>query len=299
MRTYLDCIPCICRQALEAARFATDDEAVQERVMRLALAESSRLDMAASPPAMGQRVHRIVREVTGFDDPYREAKHKANQMALSLYPDLERTVRRSADPLETAVRLAIAANVIDLGIKSHLSDGSIQDSIARALQASLDGDTMAEFRDALARAESILYLGDNSGEIVLDRLLVGRMPTEKVTFVVRGGPVINDATLDDAREAGLTDVVEVIENGSDAPGTILDDCSDAFRQRFGASDLIVAKGQGNYETLNDVSKKIFFLLRAKCPVIARDIGCEVGAFVLCRRDSGVRTRKGGEGDARV
>ena len=113
-------------------------------------------------------------------------------------------------------------------------------------------------------------------EIVFDRLLIEQLPREKVTLVVRGAPVSNDATMIDAEDTGLTKLLEVIDNGSDAPGTILDDCSHAFRERFDSADLIIAKGQGNYESLSEVEKDIYFLLKAKCPVIARDLGCEVG-----------------------
>ncbi|MCK4815836.1 DUF89 family protein, partial [bacterium] len=128
----------------------------------------------------------------------------------------------------------------------------------------------------------ILYLADNAGEIVFDRLLIEQLPYEKITVVVKGKPVINDATMDDAEFAGLTEIVEVFDNGSDAPGTILQDCSQTFRDRFEDADLVIAKGQGNYETLSEVDKDIFFLLKVKCFIIARDIDCEVGEMILQR-----------------
>ena len=136
------------------------------------------------------------------------------------------------------------------------------------------------------------FLKDNAGEIVFDRLLIERLPPGKVTVAVRGFPVINDATLADAEGAGIHEVAEVIENGSDAPGTILDDCSESFRDRFDKADLVIAKGQGNYETLSEVDKDIYFLLKAKCPVIARDIGCQEGAMILKRSKSMAASGKG-------
>ena len=132
----------------------------------------------------------------------------------------------------------------------------------------------------MREAKDILYLGDNAGEIVFDRLFIEQMPHEKVTYVVRGEPIINDVTIEDAREVDMFDLVDVIDNGSDAPGTILETCSHEFQQRFASSDLVIAKGQGNYETLSDVNKRIFFLLQVKCPVIAKDIGFEVGSFIV-------------------
>ena len=131
--------------------------------------------------------------------------------------------------------------------------------------------------------DNILYLGDNCGEIVFDRLLIEQLPLHKVTFAVRGSSVINDATLADAEATGMTDLVKVIDNGSDAPGTIIENCSDAFRQRFDRADLVISKGQGNYEALSDVDKDIFFLLKAKCPLIAQYIGCDLGSPVIFSR----------------
>ncbi|MCK4375067.1 MAG: DUF89 family protein [Candidatus Brocadiae bacterium] len=299
MGTYFDCIPCMCRQALDAVRFVTDDEATHEQVLRDLLHAASEMDLAQSPPAMGQRIHRWIRQLTGNDDPYKLIKERCNRLALKLYPELKRKVERSGNALETAVRLALAGNVLDSGVNSHLADSEVKDAIGQSLSAQMDADVLTEFREALGEAKDILYLGDNAGEIVFDRLLIEQMPCDKLTFVVRGRPTINDATMCDAVAAGLTDLVEVVDNGSDAPGTILEDCSAAFRKRFDAADLIVAKGQGNYETLSDVPKDIFFLLKAKCPVIASHLGCEVGSFVLRRRGGAAVAVGGGENVARI
>jgi uncharacterized protein with ATP-grasp and redox domains len=149
------------------------------------------------------------------------------------------------------------------------------------LAAPVDPDAAAALRRAVAGADRILYLCDNAGEIVFDRLLIEVLPSEKITAVVRGTPVINDATLEDARATGLTEVVRVMDNGSDAPGTLLETCSPAFRDCFAAADLIIAKGQGNFETLSETrGKRIFFLLKVKCPLIARDIGEPTGRLVV-------------------
>lgn len=223
----------------------------------------------------------MIRELSGEGDPYREAKDRFNRLALSIYGELRARVESSSDPLETAIRLAIAGNVIDLGVDNHLSDEQVHVAIDHALDAPLEAD-LKGFAEAISDADTIVYLADNAGEIVFDRLLIEQMQMDKVTVVVKGTPIINDATIADAEAAGLTGLVAVIDNGSDAPGTILEDCSEAFRERFGEADLVIAKGQGNYETLSDVDKDIFFILKAKCPVIARDLGCEIGSLVLRR-----------------
>lgn len=292
MKTFFECIPCFIRQALDAVRLVTDNEAVHERVLRDVLRTASEMDLRQSPPVMGQHIHRLIRKLTGEADPYREKKDRFNRLALQMYPKLKARVDRSANPMETAIRLAIAGNLIDMGVNVHLDESHVRDATEHALGSPFDGD-VEEFSDAVLGAGDILYLVDNAGEIVFDRLLIEQMPMEKLTVVVKGFPVINDATMIDAEAAGLTERVEVIDNGSDAPGTILYGCSDPFLRRFNKADLIIAKGQGNYETLSEVEKDIFFMLKAKCPVIARDLGCRVDSLVLRRSTHGVRVAENG------
>jgi len=289
MRIFLDCVPCIVRQTLDSLRLVSSDEVFHERVLREVLQAAAEIDLHQTPPEMAQWIHRRIRDQIGRDDPYRQIKDRFNRIALELYPTLREWVERSANKLETAVRLAIAGNVIDFGVQGQLNETEVHKSVTHAMSARLDAN-LAEFSRAIAAAERILYLADNAGEIVFDRLLIERLPTEKVTVAVRGLPVINDATLIDAEYAGITELVEVIDNGSDAPGTILEDCSEAFLERFHAADLIISKGQGNYETLSQVHKDIYFLLKVKCPVVARDVGCQMNSLVLQRLALPVKRR---------
>jgi uncharacterized protein with ATP-grasp and redox domains len=267
----------------------TDDPAIQERVLRRTLRLVAEMPLDRPPPWMGQQIHRLVRELSGDPNPYDRAKRHSNALALQLYPTLRQRVRESPDPFETAVRLAIAGNVIDLGCTANVSADTVNQAIDEALKAPLDRDAVHGLRQALDQARDALYLADNAGEIVFDRLLLEKAPTARIALVVRGQPVINDATREDAELAGLTSLVEVLDNGSDAPGTILETCSAEFRERFQRSDLVIAKGQGNYETLSEEDQDIFFLLKVKCPVIARDIGCNVGQSLI-RRNPRRRTR---------
>jgi uncharacterized protein with ATP-grasp and redox domains len=280
MRIYLDCIGCFVRQALDACRLATDDERIHEAVIRKVLKLASELDMSQSPPEIGQKIHRLIRNLVGSDDPYRELKKRSNNLALKMYPELRKQIIGSKMGLETALRLAIAGNILDFGVNSSVTESDLRKAISESLTMYFDMGQIESFKDSVKQAKEILYLADNAGEIVFDRLLIEQLPWEKITLVVRGNPVINDATRRDAVISGLAQIVEVIDNGSDGPGTILENCSSAFRDRFANAELIIAKGQGNYETLSDVDKNIFFLLQAKCPVIADHLGCEVGAMVV-------------------
>ena len=199
---------------------------------------------------------------------------------LDLYPHFLEQIRSAEDPLEMAIRLAISANIIDFGAIQDLDEETIDRTLSEASAIPLDHAAVELFRREVEQAKTILYLGDNAGEIVCDRLLIEQLPREKITFAVRGNPVLNDATITDAEAVGMTKIVPVIDNGSDAPGTVLEFCSPEFRDRFQAADFIIAKGQGNYESLSDNHQNIFFLLRAKCPVIAKEFNSPVGVQVL-------------------
>lgn len=279
MKTYLDCVLCIVRGALVDARLSTPDKKMQEQVFRYVLQATSQMDFNDPPPVMVQSVHRTIRKLTGCDDPYKKVKDHFNRFALKIYPTLKEKIDRSSLPFETAIRLSIAGNIIDFGANSEIKESLVHETIECALTQPISGD-LEGFREAVNTARNILFLGDNAGEIVFDRLFIEQIPIQDITYVVRGGPIMNDATMTDAIVVGMTDLVDVIDNGSDAPGTILDDCSGTFLKRFDQADLIIAKGQGNYETLSNVDKNIFFLMKAKCNVIASEIGCEIGDLVI-------------------
>jgi uncharacterized protein with ATP-grasp and redox domains len=198
MRIYLDCIPCFVRQALDSARLATDDEQIHEKVIRKVLRLAADLDMSQSPPAIGQQIHRLIRELVGNNDPYHRIKKRFNNLALKLYPNLRKQIVGSDDRLETAIRLAIAGNIIDFGVKTSLAESDIEKTISDSLSGYLNPEQIQGFKNTVMEAEKILYLADNAGEIVFDRLLIEQLPYEKVTVVVKGNPVINDATIEDA-----------------------------------------------------------------------------------------------------
>ena len=282
MKTYLDCLPCFFRQALGAARAATDDERIQRQVMDTVAEMIPAFPLDITPPEIAQQVYRAVYRITKNDDPYREAKKQSNEKALALYPHLKEIVASSDDPLLTACKLAIAGNSIDLGPQVDQVD--LDSAIESTLHSPLAYDDYAEFKLEIGKAKNILYLLDNAGEIVFDKMLIENIYSlnvkAKVTCVVRGKPIINDATMEDAEKIGLNGVVSVISNGSDAPATILAQCAPQVRQLYDSADMIIAKGQGNYESLSDEAANIFFFLRAKCPVVAVPLKVRVGDAIL-------------------
>lgn len=279
MKTSLDCLPCFVRQTLDACRISTDDESVHETVTRDVLRWTSDMDFALTPPDFARHIHRRLRELTGIDDPYAAEKRSHNELAKKILPALRRDIEKSGNALLTAAHFAIAGNIIDLGAKTGLQESDLVEAIEHAAENNLLGD-VNDFMSAAQSAKRIFYLCDNAGEIVFDRLLIEQLGPHRVTAAVRGKPIINDATLADARDAGLTDLVPVIENGSDVPGTLLEDCSSEFRTAFEQADLIISKGQGNFETLNETVRPVFFLFKVKCPVVAEEAGLPLGTHVL-------------------
>jgi len=279
MQTAIECIPCFVRQAEEAVALATGDSAKREKILRQILHALAEADWAGSPPAIAQRLHRIIRRETGESDPYREVKDRMNSLALEALPCCAESISRATDPCEAAVRVAVAGNLLDSGAKIQIQPENLPHLLATLWERPLAGDPHELFR-AAEKAERILYLADNAGEIVFDRLLLNFLPMEKVTLVVRGRPVLNDALRGDAEVAGFAGLIPVIDNGSDAPGTVLEDCSEEFRRHFAQADLIISKGQGNYETLSAVHAPIFFLFTVKCPIVAAQIGEPTGTMVV-------------------
>jgi uncharacterized protein with ATP-grasp and redox domains len=275
MKVHLDCFPCFLKQTLIAVRLGTKNEALQVKVLKGVLEEIRNTDIAKPPAYSTTFLHRKIRQLLG-KDPFKDIKSEYNQLALGLYPELKKKIEQSDDPLWTAVRLAIAGNVIDFGIFTSVD---IIGTINKALNNPLTIDKYRLFVDTISDNSEVLYLLDNAGEIVFDRLLIEVLLNmgKKVTAVVKGQPVLNDVTTDDAVEIGLTNICEVINNGSDCIGTILELTSDEFRHRFDSSKLIISKGQGNLETLfklpdNAQGRKIFFLLQSKCDVVSRELG---------------------------
>jgi uncharacterized protein with ATP-grasp and redox domains len=281
MRTFHECLPCFVNQALSALKRTNATALQTKKAMRAVFRELAEIDFNATPPVTGTRIYRIIRDLMNAVDPFADDKKLYNAFAQSLLPEMHRAVASAPDPFLAGVKLAIAANIIDFGKNDALSEKEVRECMDRALSAPIDEVAAGRLRHAIAGAGSILYLCDNAGEIVFDKLFIEKIPCEKVICAVRGAPAINDATIEDAQQTGLADLVPVISNGSDAPGTLLDECSDEFQNAFADADLVIAKGQGNFETLSDVKNKaIFFLLQIKCPVIARDIGFPVGSFVI-------------------
>ena len=267
---------------MQAARFVTDDESLQEEILREVVSCLLKENWEGSPPELARNVHKIVRKKTGNPDPYRQVKIEANRNVLEMYPNLQQKVKRSPDPVLTATRLAIAGNIIDLGACDAYD---LRKTIEEVLVKPFMVNHYDRFITELMKARSMIYLADNSGEVVFDRLLVETIlehyEIKKVMFVVKGAPIINDATITEAKEAGLDRIpeVEFSRMGTGAPGSGPVRESKEFGNFLDTGDMVISKGQGNFEGLSD-RKDVFFLLMAKCPLVASQLGVETGDIIL-------------------
>lgn len=273
------CIVCLFRLASRAVRAATADPQQHGQVVDRLADEMPRMPEGTISPQIGRRIQQIVREVTGDGDPFREIRRRSNELALSHLPALQSRVERAADPLLETVRLAVAGNVIDLALGSGFDlERAIEESLVREFSI-FDYEL---FRAALERARHVLLVADNAGEIVFDRLLVEELQRRglRATVAVRGGPAINDALLEDAHQAGFDPLVEIIDTGCDLPSVVLEEAGAEFLRSYREADLVIAKGQGNFEGLRHERGPIAFLLMAKCRPVAGWLGVEQGALVL-------------------
>jgi hypothetical protein len=262
---------------------ATDDEKKHEQVMKKVMQYLETIDFKLSPPEISRGVHAIVKQQTGVDDPYELVKKQANDQMLQQLSKLKGLIEDADDSLLMAVKLAIIGNVVDFGTMNRYN---VMDMIDNLSQHPFDDAGYELFRQRLHDADSVLYLADNTGEIVFDRLLLEeiREMDKTITYVVKNHPIINDATVADARSVGIDQLATVLEgdDGTDysAPGLVLSFTSSCFKGLLDESDMVISKGQGNYESLNDIDREIFFLLMVKCPLVARAIGIDVGTMVL-------------------
>lgn len=280
MHTHYECLPCIVNSFLRLIETEVIPEEKQEALMRQLLLFLSEADYRHSPPAMGQEVHRLIRESLQNPDPYLDVKKKYNLMMLDLYPGFRKMVDQSADPIKTALHLAIGGNVIDFGAKYQFD---VMATIHNALEQELALDDSALLNHALDDARTLLYIGDNCGEIVLDKLFLEVLEVPEKHFVVRQSPIINDITMEDAEMVGMQEVAHVLTTGDDSPGAVWETSSEEFRKLFREADVVISKGQGNLEGLMDVEhENIYFLLVTKCDLIAERIGTTKGEFVVKR-----------------
>lgn len=283
MKIYPACVPCLFQQSYNTSALATKDPKTQEKILRGVARNISEMSLEQPPPRMAAIISQLIHESTGNPDPYKEIKTYYNELVLKEYDHFQRQVRSSIEPLNTAIRFAIAGNSIDLGAPCADYKKPVTLLAQEALDASSPMDQTEELLSAISNAKEILYLADNTGEIVFDKLLIEELKGKRVTVVVRGGPVLNDVTLEDAKWVGLEGLVNIVAAQKISPGLLLEEESKEMQERFRNADLVISKGQGNYETLeSQCHPQLFFLFKVKCSVVAEHLQCPVGSAIVMK-----------------
>ena len=271
-----DCIACQIRQALDMCKFVDAEESTRQLVLQSVMKIIIRKDEIEPEEEIGFVIQNEIKRILKLNDPYKSVKEKSIRTALAIFPRLKEIVRSSDTPLKTAAEICIAGNVIDFGPANTFN---IEESINEALTSKKDRFDMDSFSVELNKAKSILMLADNAGETVFDRVLIDEIKVP-IIYVVKSEPVMNDAVLEDAIASGLEGSVTIIENGSQYSGTALSKCSQEFLDIYSSVDMVISKGQANFETLVDAKRRIFFLLKIKCEYLSNKHGITLNEYVL-------------------
>ena len=284
-----DCIPCILKMTISSLRkLSLDEDSLRELYSEILESPALRGQLweITSPDVIEDIWRKIVKKMDN-PDPFSLEKSNQNKKVMALYPVLKKIVNDDPDPLYAATKLAILGNSLDFMVAD--STLTVENSIKDRINAPLSNSRFSEFKQQLQESKSLIYFGDNAGEIVFDKLFIEtlkKLYQLEIVFVVRSVPTLNDATLTEAKSIGMDNIVKVVENGIDGPlpGTVLSRCSKAVNDLVRQSDLIISKGGGNFDTLDEerkqLKKKISFLLLSKCDPHFKNFGVNLYQPIL-------------------
>ncbi|MGQ9472678.1 MAG: damage-control phosphatase ARMT1 family protein [Candidatus Caldatribacteriaceae bacterium] len=287
MKAQLECFSCNVRQAQEAASLVCQDRDFLWRVSQRICTVYAQANPEWTPAYMTSVAHKIAREMTGVDDIYYHHKRHYNQLALTIYPELKSFVGGGNDTLERAMQVAIVGNIIDLGVYQEIAVDQIRNQLHHVRWGIYD---FSSFEQDIKNTKTVVYVGDNAGEIVFDKILIEEMKRigiSEIFFVVKGGPISNDVLLEDFFEAGLDGFAKVLTTGKDECGIVPEEGPFELQEVWKRAEVIISKGQGNFESLSGRKENIYFLLKAKCVPVARTFGVEQGALILKKNRSAV------------
>lgn len=284
MRMHDKCLPCVVNQVIKVASITGIDK--REELLREVFTYLSKMDFETTTPEIIGEVFGMIKKYTNNPDPYKETRNYYNTLFLKLLPEFERKVEQAEDSFQLAVRYAIVGNIIDFNPIHNTLLEDILDCFKKMEQLELAIDDSKTLMKDISNAKILLYLGDNCGEICMDKILLKKIkelnPDVKILFGVRGKPVVNDSIAEDAYVVGIDEYAEVIDNGDSSLGTVLNRTSPEFKKVYKKADVVIAKGQANYECLSEENKNIYFLLMTKCDVIANDIGAPENKMICMK-----------------
>ena len=277
-----DCLSCLLNQSLRVAKNLNLDEATSRKMMQIASASIANY-AEVSPPVAAADLYPKLASVVDSNDVYKVLKELSTQEAIKLLPTVQKQVKTSSD----AIKAAVAGNVIDFATPNHFDLNREFEKVFDT-DFSISDETL--FFKSLKEAKTFMMVGDNVGEHVFDKLLLEQIAKEypklKLYYAVRGRPIINDVTLLEAKEINMQEVATVVDSGVETPGLSYAHASDTFMHLYNNMDLIIAKGMGNYECLEDVKdQRIFHLFKVKCDVVAADVGVALGSLIFMKNSS--------------
>ncbi len=292
MKPHLLCLPCTVRTAYDVAKRATKDEDLQKKVVLETIkwiASQTQNYSNILPNVFHTKVCRIAKEITGNPDPFLKLKRITNKRALKVLPILEGQVQRQKrfeDAFKLAVKGSICGNAIDFEVESYrFNPEDFERILLNCLKEDLSIDDTNKLAKLLSKSSEVLYLLDNAGEIVFDKLLIKIISERyrcKIFAAVKEGAVLNDATLEDAKQIGLDEIATIITTGNDHIGICLEESSREFLNRLREADIVVAKGQGYYESLTEINLGVprCYVLRAKCIKVAEELKVPINGNVV-------------------
>ncbi|MFP4021873.1 MAG: damage-control phosphatase ARMT1 family protein [Halanaerobium sp.] len=283
MKMKYDCLPCLFRQFLESARMVTDDqEMIKDILKKYSQMLPDLIDSETAAPRISAEMQAYIKQISGVDDPYAKIKEKNLKAAFKLLPLVKEEIEKAEDPLLAALLMSAMGNSIDAGVSLNIN---IKENIERALADSFARSDYQKFLGELKKADQLLFIADNTGEAVFDKLLLKKLKEYdlKITYAVRETAILNDITAEGAKELGIDQYAEIIKSGSQAPGMLMDSASREFLKHYQKSDIVLSKGQGNLEGLYGRETGIYFLLKAKCEVIADILDVNEEDFVFIYR----------------
>ena len=281
MKMTPECVTCIFSQALRVCETLGVDEKRTKKVLDAVACSVPQWSFDETPPQVAARVYPMIADLLQTDDIYRDFKREATEHARAFLPYIEATIEKSVDRFHAALKAAVAGNVIDLAATERFD---LEEEVAKVFDTPFAIDDSAELREMLSKARKVLVIGDNVGEHLFDKVLMKNLrklfPDVWLGYVVRGVPIINDVTRKEAEDAGIGEVADIIDSGVSTPGLDLSQVNETMKRHYQEADLILSKGMGNYESLNDTSTRpTFYLLKVKCNVVASSLGRNVGDII--------------------
>ena len=277
MEIFYDCLPCILRQTIELLNFTTEEADKRNQIIKETIKLISDFENYKCSPEITRDLHLRVKAILDIDDIYKDIKKQDIESAKKLLPLLNEHIKKSDDKLKEILKISAIGNIIDSAINLGIK---IEDCIEAELKKDFSHCDIEIFTNKLEKANKILIIGDNSGESVFDCLLAKYLSLKEIIYAVRDTPVLNDVTIEDAKNSGLEECTKIISSGCNSPGTLLNEASEEFLKIFNEADIVISKGQGNYEALTPCGRDIFFLLKAKCRMVAKHLDVTLGGYVF-------------------